>query len=108
MKTDFKFGKVINLADQIELMDDKVNFQGILTTSNGGVTLLGFKAGQALDKHLAPAELMVTVLEGEIEFTMLDTPHNLKAGEFILVGAETPHSVIARTDAKVCLVKIKN
>lgn len=107
IETEYKFGEVHNLANQIESGEDKVHFHGIFTNSNGGVALIAFKAGQALDTHLAPAELMVNVLEGEIEFTMLDTPHNLKAGEFMLVGEGVPHSVVAKTDAKVMLVKVK-
>ena len=55
----------------------------------------------------APAEVMVTVLEGEIEFTMLDMPHTLKAGEFMLMGENVPHSVSAKVDSKVMLTKVK-
>lgn len=107
LETEYKFGEVHVLANQIEAGDDKVHFRGIFSNGNGGVALIAFKAGQKLDTHLAPAELMVNVLEGEIEFTMLDTPHNLKAGEFMLVGEGVPHSVDAKTDAKVMLVKVK-
>lgn len=71
------------------------------------MALIAFKAGQKLDEHLAPANLLVTVLEGEIEFTVIDRPHNLRAGEFLLVGQDVPHSVVARQDSKVMLVKVK-
>ena len=108
MKTNYKFGETFNLSSQVEASSDKVQFQGIFETSNGGVALLAFKKGQALDKHLAPAEVMVTVLEGEIDFTMIDKVHNLRAGDFLLMGADVPHSVLAKADSKVMLVKIKN
>ena len=107
LETDFKFGEVHVLADQISSGNDRVQFKHVVSNDNGGVSLLAFKAGQALDEHLAPAELMVTVLEGEINFTMIDKPHTLRAGEFMLVGAGVPHSVVANADSKVMLIKIK-
>lgn len=107
MDTDFRFGEVHSLSSQIENGENKVHFKNIFGNSNGGVSLLAFKAGQTLETHTAPAEVMVCVLEGEIEFTMIDTPHVIKAGEFLLMGADVPHRVAAITDAKVVLIKIK-
>lgn len=107
LNTDYKFGEVYNLAKQIEAGDDKVHFHGVFSNDNGGVALIAFKKDQVLDTHLAPAELMVNVLEGQIEFTMNDMAHNLVAGEFMLVGEGVPHSVVAKSDAKVMLVKVK-
>lgn len=107
LNTEYKFGEVHVLANQIETGEDKVHFHGVFANNNGGVALVAFKAGQELDTHLAPAELMVYVLEGEITFTMIDIPHTLKAGEFMLVGEGVPHSVAAITDAKMMLVKVK-
>lgn len=108
LETDYKFGEVHTLADQIETGADRVHVKHIFSTAHGGVTLVAFKAGQTLDTHTAPAELMVTALEGEIEFTILDTPHTLHAGDFILVGQGVLHSVAAKTDAKMMLIKIKS
>lgn len=107
LETEYKFGEVHTLASQIESGSDKVHFKNIFNNENGGVALVAFKAGQKLDTHFAPAELMVNVLEGEIEFTMLDKPHTIKAGEFMLVGADVPHSVVAKADSKMMLLKVK-
>lgn len=107
LNTDYKFGEVHELAAQIEAGDDKVHFKQIFSNDNGGVVLVAFKAGQKLETHVAPAELMVTVLEGEIDFKMLDKVNTLKAGEFLLMGAEVPHSVVAKTDSKIMLFKVK-
>lgn len=108
LTTNFKFGEVFPLVKEIDFGKDNVNFRDIFHNNNGGVSLLAFKEGQALATHLAPAEVMVTVLEGEIEFTMIDTKHTLRAGEFMLVGQGVPHSVKANKDSRVMLVKIKS
>lgn len=107
LETQYKFGEVHILANQIQPAEDHPQFQRIFENANGGVVLLALKAGQKLDEHLAPAELMVNVIEGSIEFTMIDKPHTINAGEFMLVGAGVPHSVIAKADSKVMLVKVK-
>lgn len=107
LETEIKFGEVHNLASQINIGEDKVHFKNIFSNSNGGVALVAFKAGQELDEHLAPAEVMVNVIEGEIEFTMANHPHILRAGQFLLMGSDVPHSVKSRTDSKVMLVKVK-
>lgn len=105
--TEFRYGEAHGLLDQVEKGHDKVHFKNIFETENGGAGLLAFEAGQKLDTHLAPTEVMVTVLEGEIEFTMDGKPNDLKAGEFLLMGANVPHSVLAKSDSKVLLVKVK-
>lgn len=107
LHTDYKFGEVINLKSQIEKNPTKVAFKEIFSNENGGVVLLGFTAGQQLPEHIAPAELMVTVLEGEIEFSVNGKPSVLKEGDFLLLGKDVAHSVKANSDAKVMLTKIK-
>lgn len=107
LNTDYKFGEVHVTAEQIETGNDKVHFKNIFNNENGGVALVAFKSGQKLDTHTAPAEVMINVLEGEIEFTMLDKVNTIRSGEFLLMGADVPHSVLAKTDAKMMLIKIK-
>lgn len=108
LQTEYKFGELHSLADQIQVAGDHPQFRRIFENANGGVVLLALKAGQKLDEHLAPAELMVNVIEGSIEFTMLDKPHTITAGEFMLVGEGVPHRVLANADSKVMLVKVKS
>lgn len=107
MKTDYKYGEVHNLVSQIECGEDKVHFKNIFENGNGGVSLLAFKEGQDLSEHLAPEQVMVYVVEGEIVFTMIDRPLSVKSGEFLLMGENVPHSVKAKADSVVMLVKIK-
>lgn len=107
LNTDYRFGEVHGITGQIEAGSDKVHFKQVFNNENGGIVLVAFKAGQKLDTHTASAEVMVNVLEGEIEFTMLGKPHTIKAGEFLLMGADVPHSVFAKVDSKMMLVKVK-
>lgn len=108
LKTEYKFGEVNTLASQLNGEDSGVQFKSIFENGNGGVSLLAFKTDQSLAEHLAPAEVMVYVLEGKVEFTMIDRIHTISAGEFMLMGEGVPHSVVARADSKVMLVKVKS
>lgn len=107
LESGYKFGEVADLASQVEFGNDKVQFHKIFDNNNGCVSVLAFRAGQKLDTHQAPAVVMVCALEGTVEFTMLDVPHTLQAGQFLLMGADVPHSVCAKTDAKIALIKVK-
>lgn len=107
LNSDYKFGEVHGIANQIETSEEKVQFKHIFNNDNGGVVLVAFKEGQKLDTHTAPAEVMVNILEGEIEFTMLDKVNTLRSGEFLLMGADVPHSVKAKSDSKMMLIKIR-
>ena len=106
-KTEFRYGEVYGLLDQVEKGSDKVHFRNIFETKHGGVSLIALEAGQKLDTHLAPFEVMVIVQAGEIEFTMDGQPYDMKAGEFLLMGQNVPHSVVAKAAAKLLLVKVK-
>lgn len=108
MKTNFKFGEVLKFDESVKYDAEKVEFKTVFETTKGGVSLVAMKAGQQLETHLAPFEVMVTLVEGEIEFTMLDQTYSIRAGEYILMGANVPHSVVAKADSKMLLVKIKD
>lgn len=108
MKTNYKFGEVTKQNSVIDYSDNSVVFKQVFETNNGGVALLALKAGQKLETHTTPFEVMVNVSEGEIEFKMLDDEKNIKEGEFLLMGANVPHSVVARKDSKILLIKIKD
>lgn len=108
LKTDYKFGEVRVLAAQADCKEGAVNFKSIFENGNGGVSLLAFKKDQVLARHVAPADVMVYVAEGEVEFTMLDMSHTIKTGEFLLMGEGVPHSVVANADSKILLIKVKN
>ena len=107
MKTDYRFGEVKELASQVNQENEHVSFRNIFETDNGGVSLLAFKAGQELTEHVSPMVVMVNVLEGEVQFNMNGSPNLIGKGVFFLMGDEVPHSVVAKKESKVLLIKVK-
>ena len=108
MKTDYKFGEVFSHTNAVDYASDQVEFRQVFETANGGVAFLAFKEGMKLDTHTSPFMVMVNVCEGEVDFTMLDETRTISEGEFMLMGANVAHSVVARKDSKLMLVKIKD
>lgn len=108
MKTNYKFGEPVKHSEAISYSNDKVEFKQVFETSNGGVSLVALKAGQSLDTHQVPFEVMINMCMGEIEFTMIDRPIHLSEGEFMLMGANVSHSVKAIKDSQIMIIKIKD
>ena len=107
IKTDYRLNEVFNLASQIENGNDDVHFKELFSNANSSVMLVAFKSGQFLAEHRAPADVMVYVAEGKVDFTLADTTHEMKKGDFMLMNEGTLHRVLAKTDATVMLAKMK-
>lgn len=104
--TDLRFGGVYDILDLIEPSGEKVQFLNLMNTPNGGASLLALKAGQALDSHAAPGELLVYVLEGDIEFTYEGNTSMIHGGQILMLGQGVPHAVKCTRDAKILLCKV--
>lgn len=108
LHTEVRFGEVFDMHGQFAPIAENVAFRKLWENKNGGVALLTFAPGQYLTEHLAPAEIMVCVAEGSIDFTMIDRTMHLEAGQSMLVGEGVPHSVKSSEGAKVILFKVKS
>lgn len=60
-------------------------------------------AGKGLREHKAPGEITVQCLEGDVEFRTPGVVHRLRAGDFIHLAREEPHSLSAHTDSSLLL-----
>jgi quercetin dioxygenase-like cupin family protein len=80
----------------------------LLKRSGGTLTLFAFDEGQSLSEHTAPFDAVAQVLEGEAEITIAGAPVKVTAGEMVLMPANQPHAVHARTRFKMLLVMIRS
>ena len=64
--------------------------------------------GQGLSEHAAPFDAMVHVLDGEAEIVIAGTPHHVAAGDMILMPANQPHALTARTPFKMLLTMLRS
>ena len=79
----------------------------LLKRGGGSVTLFAFDEGQSLSEHTAPFDAIAHVLEGEALITIAGVPLMVRDGEFVLMPANQPHAVAARTRFKMLLTMIR-
>ena len=80
----------------------------LLKRAGGTITLFAFDEGQSLSEHTAPFDAVAQVLEGEADITVAGTPLRVPAGEMVLMPANQPHAVHARTRFKMLLTMIRS
>ena len=82
--------------------------RAILKRAGGTITLFAFDEGQSLSEHTAPFEAVAWVLEGEADIIVAGTSLRVPAGEMVLMPANQPHAVHARTRFKMLLTMIRS
>jgi quercetin dioxygenase-like cupin family protein len=88
--------------------DGAVVSRTLLKRAGGTITLFAFDEGQGLSEHTAPFDAVAHVLEGEAEITIAGTPLTARTGELVLLPANQPHAVHARTRFKMLLTMIRS
>jgi quercetin dioxygenase-like cupin family protein len=80
----------------------------LLKRSGGTITLFAFDAGQGLSEHTAPFDAVAHVLEGGAEITIAGQAVVVTAGAMVLMPANQPHALTARTRFKMLLTMIRS
>lgn len=71
------------------------------------VVLFGFAAGQELSEHTTSSPAVLHVLEGEVGLVLGPERREARAGTWVWMAPQLPHSLVARTDAVVLLLLVK-
>lgn len=101
-------GQVTSLLDLVNYQDDAVVSKEIVKGKTGNVTLFAFDEGQGLSEHTAPFDALVYIVDGEADITISSNIYRPKAGDFIVMPANEPHSLKAVKRFKMMLVMIKS
>ncbi len=101
-------GQVFTIADLALYQPGSVVSREVLRKDTGTVTVFAFDKGQGLSEHTAPFDALVQVLDGAVQIKIAGVPHDLKAGEIIIMPAHKPHALQALTSMKMMLVLIKS
>ncbi|HLT47275.1 MAG TPA: cupin domain-containing protein [Rubricoccaceae bacterium] len=83
--------------------------QGRALYTDDHVKLLAFpfEAGQALEEHTAPHPAMLHFLEGEADVTLGGEAVEARAGTWIHMAPDLPHSIRARTPVLMLLLILR-
>jgi len=97
----------VRLLDLAPVSEGAVFSRTLVKNSAGNVTIFAFGQGQGLSPHSAPFDALVHVLDGTARITIGEHPHDLGAGQAVLMPAGVPHAVQATTDFRMLLVMLR-
>lgn len=100
-------GKVFTPNESIEYAEGGIVSKEFIHSQSGSVTLFSFDEGQQLSEHSAPFDAMVTVIDGDPEIFIDGVAHYPKAGDVLIMPANHPHAVNAKTRFKMMLTMIR-
>lgn len=85
-----------------------VQGRALYTDDHVKVLAFPFEPGQALEEHTAPHPAMLHFLEGEADVTLGDDAVEARAGTWIHMAPELPHSIHARTSVLMLLFILRS
>ena len=100
--------KACSIADLVAYQQGSIVSREVIRKETGTVTIFAFDQGQGLSEHTAPFDALVQVLDGTVQIKIAGAPHDLNAGDMIIMPANKPHALQALTHMKMLLVMIKS
>ena len=98
--------KILSLAELVSVQPGQVVSRTLAQNPAVSLTLFAFAAGEEIGTHDSAGDAMVTVLEGEGQFTVDGTVYRCKAGESLVMPAKKPHAVYAPENFKMLLTVV--
>ncbi|MBR0061088.1 MAG: cupin domain-containing protein [Selenomonadaceae bacterium] len=96
--------EVLSLKELVACADGQVVSKTLIQNNGVGITLFAFAKGEGISTHESKGDALVTALEGTGRITIAGENFTVKAGESIVMPANTPHAVYGEDDFKMLLV----
>lgn len=96
-----------SINESIKCQESSVVSREIVKKPTGTVTLFAFDKDQGLSEHTAPYDALIIVTEGRAVITVSGVANEVKAGDYLLMPANNPHSIKALLPFKMILVMIR-
>lgn len=107
MISEFTKGAKFSFTNEVDYSTGGIVSKNVLKRSTGNISLFAFDKGEGLSEHTAPFDAMVQVVEGKARIIIGGTPHDLEAGETIIMPANISHALQATERFKMVLTMIK-
>jgi len=99
--------KNINFNSFIEYSKNSIVSKIIYKSPHTILTLFALDQGQSIAEHITPFDALVQIIDGEAELTIGGEKKLLNAGESIIMPANIPHALFAKTSYKMLLTMMK-
>ena len=107
-RSEIAGAEAVPLLGLVNYQEGSVVSRVILKREKGNVTIFAFDEGQGLSEHTSPFDALVQAVEGEAEVTVAGASIEVRTGDVILLPAEKPHAVKAKTRFKMVLTMIRS
>ncbi len=97
-----------SINDALHYQEDAVVSRELIHKTTGTVTLFAFDTNQGLSEHTAPYDAFIMITDGQAEVTVSGVKHEMKAGDMILLPANSPHALQAIKPFKMVLTMMKS
>lgn len=86
---------------------EHIRGRAVYTDENVKALVFPFEAGQTLHEHTAPHPAILHFIEGEADVTLGTDQKKARAGTWIHMAAELPHSIHAHTKTVMLLLILR-
>lgn len=93
------------ISDLIPREYDKLQIRKLHKTNTVEVLAISLEKGFIFPEHTAPADVLLIVLEGEIDFHIHDESYSIREKQRFTFEADTPHWVAATKDATFLIIR---
>lgn len=98
---------IVDLRAPVETPDDGIVSRAIFSDDDVRVVHFSFAPGQQLSDHTAPWPVTLEVVDGQATITLGGETVEARAGTWMHLPANTPHSVVAKTSLVLLLHLLK-
>ncbi len=100
---------ITRLSDLVpEVPSDSILSRTVYNDDRVKVVLFGFAAGQELSEHTASQPAILHFLEGEAHLTLGEDSMEARAGTWVHMPPQLPHSIVAKTPVVMLLLLLKD
>lgn len=106
MNDDLK-AKALNLNEMINYQEGAVVSRTVFDKEKSNLTVFAFSEGQGLSEHTSPYDAIVLITDGEADIFIEGEKHTLIKDQMIIMPADKPHSLKAKSNFKMLLTMIR-
>ena len=97
----------LNLVELVNYTENSVVSKIIYKDDHTILTLFALDQEQSIAEHTTPFSAMVQILDGTAEITIGGKKNKFSCGESIIMPANIPHALYAKTPYKMLLTMMK-